>query len=235
MNKRTFLKTSLIIGTGSFVAPAFGMKNLSGSRPQPAEFIQVPLNYAFNALEPYIDAQTMELHYSKHHAGYTSKFNTSVEEEKLLGKTINEIFGQVSKYSASIRNNGGGFYNHNFFWQCLTPKAGGNPDSRLLNSLNVNFGSFENFKKEFAQKASSVFGSGWAWLIKQGDKLKIISTPNQDNPLMDLAPEKGIPLLTIDVWEHAYYLKYQNRRPEYIDAFWNIVNWDFVARNLSGK
>jgi len=238
MNKRTFIKTGLILGAGSFIVPSIRVKNVMGSPLDPegaTEFTQVPLGFTFRALEPYIDAQTMELHYSKHHAGYTSKFNASVKEEKLTGKSIYEIFASVSEYSASIRNNGGGFYNHNFFWQGLSPDGGGKPKKKLLKAIIRNFGSFENFKEEFSRKAASVFGSGWAWLIEQDRKLKIISTPNQDNPLMDIAAEKGTPLLTLDVWEHAYYLNYQNRRADYIKAFWNIVNWDFVADNYSHK
>lgn len=235
MNKRTFIKTGLILGAGSFLAPTIANKKIFGatiSNQSGAEFTQVPLGFAFSALEPHIDAQTMELHYTKHHSGYTSKFNTSVKDEGLTGKSVRDIFAQVSKYSASIRNNGGGYYNHNFFWQGLSPSGGGQPKAGLLNAIDKEFGSFENFKTEFSKKATTVFGSGWAWLIKQDGKLKITSSPNQDNPLMDVAEEKGTPLLCLDVWEHAYYLHYQNRRPDYINAFWNIVNWDFVAKNM---
>jgi Fe-Mn family superoxide dismutase len=238
MDKRTFLKTGFMFGAGSLVLPVLGEKNPSWFLPESGstdEFQQLPLKYAFNALEPYIDAQTMELHYTKHHAGYTSRLNSSVKQENLSGKTLQEILAGASKYSESIRNNGGGHYNHNFFWQCLSPGTKAQPKSEILNALSKHFGSFDNFKKEFTQKAISVFGSGWAWLINQQDKLKIISTPNQDNPLMDLSPEKGIPILALDVWEHAYYLRYQNRRAEYIESFWNIVNWDFVSSNLGTK
>ncbi len=236
MNKRTFIKTGFILSAGSLLAPAVGSKKVFGSvlsNMQASEFTQVPLGFAFNALEPYIDAQTMELHYTKHHAGYTSKFNAAVKNEGLSGKSIKDIFAETSKHSASIRNNGGGYFNHNLFWQGLSPTGGGKPKSRLLNAINKDFGSFENFKTEFSGKAGSVFGSGWAWLIKKDGKLKITSSPNQDNPLMDIAEEKGTPLLCLDVWEHAYYLHYQNRRAEYIAAFWNIVNWNFVEKNLT--
>jgi len=234
MDKRTFLKSGLLLGTGVFIAPAAYSKDIFNSPvtgQKTNEFEQIPLKYDFNALEPHIDAKTLEVHYSKHHASYTSKFNASLKEENLGGKSIKEIFGNVSKYSASIRNNGGGHFNHNFFWQALSPNRG-EPKGDLLKAINTDFGSFDNFKKEFSTKAATVFGSGWAWLIKQDNKLKIVQTSNQDNPLMDISKEKGTPLLTIDVWEHAYYLKYQNRRPEYIESFWNVVNWDFVSSNL---
>jgi len=179
-----------------------------------------------------MDAQTVEIHYSRHHATYTSRFNASVKEEGLTGKSVRELFAQVSKYSASIRNNGGGHYNHNFFWQGLTPAGGGQPKAALLKALNRDFGSFDAFKAEFSKKAAAVFGSGWTWLIKQDEKLKIVNSVNQDNPLMDISEEKGTPLLCLDIWEHAYYLGYQNKRADFITAFWNIINWDFVAKNL---
>jgi Fe-Mn family superoxide dismutase len=190
------------------------------------------LDYSYDALEPYIDAKTMEIHHTKHHGAYTSKLNDALKDTDLDGKSLKEIFENVSKYSAAVRNNGGGYYNHNLFWKVLSPKGGGLPEGELLEAINNSFGSFENFKTEFSNAAATVFGSGWAWLIKSGDGLKITSTPNQDNPLMDVANVKGVPLLGLDVWEHAYYLKYQNRRPEYIDAFWNLINWDEVASRL---
>ncbi len=187
------------------------------------------LDYNYNALEPYIDAQTMEIHHTKHHAAYTSKLNDAIKNTGLEDKSLEDIFRNISKYSAAVRNNGGGYYNHSLFWKVLSPKGGGLPKGELLEAINKTFGSFENFKTEFSNAAAGVFGSGWAWLIKSDGDLKITSTPNQNNPLMDVARIKGVPILGLDVWEHAYYLKYQNRRPEYISAFWNIINWDEVA------
>lgn len=190
------------------------------------------LNYDYKALEPNIDAMTMEIHHSKHHAAYTNNLNAAIKGTDLEGKSIEELLGEVSKLPTAVRNNGGGFYNHKLFWEVIGPNGGGQPSGDLLDAINRNFGSFDSFKEQFNKAAATRFGSGWAWLIQQGDKLKVVSTPNQDNPLMDLAEEKGNPLLGLDVWEHAYYLKYQNRRPEYISAFWNIVNWDFVASRM---
>jgi Fe-Mn family superoxide dismutase len=191
------------------------------------------LSYDYNALEPYIDARTMEIHYTKHHAGYTSKLNSAVEGTNLEGKSIEEILSGVSALSAAVRNNGGGFYNHTLFWTVMGPNGGGEPTGELLSAINGAFGSFADFKSKFSTAAATRFGSGWAWLVKQSDgSLVVSSTPNQDNPLMDLAEVKGTPVLGIDVWEHAYYLKYQNRRPEYIEAFWNVINWDEVARRF---
>jgi superoxide dismutase, Fe-Mn family len=193
------------------------------------------LDYDYNALEPYIDGRTMEIHYSKHHAGYTAKLNKAVEGTALEGKSIEEILAGVSAHSAAVRNNGGGFYNHSLFWKFMGPAAsgGGEPTGELLSAINGAFGSFADFKSQFSTAAATRFGSGWAWLIKKADgSLVVSSTPNQDNPLMDIAEVKGTPLLAIDVWEHAYYLKYQNRRPEYIEAFWNVVNWQEVAKRF---
>ncbi len=191
------------------------------------------LDYDYKALEPYIDAQTMEIHHTKHHGGYTAKLNDAIKGTELEGKALEDIFRKISRYSVAVRNNGGGFYNHSLFWKILSPKGGGEPQGDLLNAINKSFGSFENFRNEFSNTAAGIFGSGWAWLIKTNDGLKVTSTPNQDNPLMDLATVKGTPVLGLDVWEHAYYLKYQNRRPEYISAFWNIVYWEEVAKRFS--
>ena len=191
------------------------------------------LDYDYNALEPYIDGRTMEIHYSKHHAGYTANLNKAVEGTALEGKSIEEILAGVSAHSAAVRNNGGGFYNHSLFWKFMGPNGGGEPSGELLAAINGTFGSFADFKSQFSTAAATRFGSGWAWLIKKADgSLVVNSTPNQDNPLMDIAEVKGTPLLAIDVWEHAYYLKYQNRRPEYIEAFWNVVNWQEVAKRF---
>jgi Fe-Mn family superoxide dismutase len=191
------------------------------------------LSYDYNALEPYIDARTMEIHYSKHHAGYTANLNKAIEGTNLEGKSIEEILAGVSALSAAVRNNGGGFYNHTLYWSVMGPNGGGEPTGELSSAINGAFGSFADFKSKFSTAAATRFGSGWAWLVKQSDgSLVVSSTPNQDNPLMDLAEVKGTPVLGIDVWEHAYYLKYQNRRPEYIEAFWNVINWDEVARRF---
>jgi Fe-Mn family superoxide dismutase len=191
------------------------------------------LSYDYNALEPYIDARTMEIHHSKHHAGYTANLNNAVEGSSLEGKTVEEILSGVSSASTAVRNNGGGFFNHNLYWSVMGPGGGGEPSGELLNTINGAFGSFADFKAQFSTAAATRFGSGWAWLVKQADgSLAVSSTPNQDNPLMDLAEVKGTPVLGIDVWEHAYYLNYQNRRPEYIEAFWNVINWDEVSKRL---
>ncbi len=191
------------------------------------------LDYAYDALEPHIDARTMEIHHSKHHGGYTTKLNGAIEGTGLDGKSIEDILSGVSKHSAAVRNNGGGYYNHNLFWKVMSPTGGGKPSGDLSDAINSEFGSFDKFKEEFSNAAATRFGSGWAWLVKDGNKLFIGSTPNQDNPLMDVSELNGTPILGLDVWEHAYYLKYQNKRPEYISAFWNVINWDEVAKRLS--
>lgn len=192
------------------------------------------LPYDFNALEPYIDAQTMEIHHDKHHGGYTKKLNAALEKEGVNSDSIEDILNNVSKYSVGVRNNGGGYYNHNLFWEIMSPNGGGEPTDEIGEAIKATFGSFDAFKDEFAQAAAGRFGSGWAWLVKDNGKLKIGSTPNQDNPLMDISEFKGEPILGLDVWEHAYYLKYQNRRPEYIDAFFNVINWNKVNELYKG-
>jgi Fe-Mn family superoxide dismutase len=192
------------------------------------------LLYAYNALEPYIDARTMEIHHEKHHGGYTNNLNSAIQGTILEGKTIEEILAGVSAHSPAVRNNGGGYYNHNLYWNIMAPGGVKSPEGELLDAINDSFGSVQDFKEAFTKAALTRFGSGWAWLVKQGDSLVVSSTPNQDNPLMDVAEIKGTPVLGIDVWEHAYYLKYQNRRPDYVDAFWNVINWDEVARRFKG-
>lgn len=188
------------------------------------------LNYAYDALEPHIDARTMEIHHTKHHAGYTTKLNEAIQGTDLDGKSIEDILAGISKHSQAIRNNGGGYYNHRLFWEIMGPNGGGTPTGALAEAFNSSFGSFESFKEKFSNAAATRFGSGWAWLgIKDGG-LAVCSTPNQDNPLMDTAECKCRPILGIDVWEHAYYLNYQNRRPDYIAAFWNVINWDEVTK-----
>ncbi|MCG8578549.1 MAG: superoxide dismutase [Bacteroidales bacterium] len=191
------------------------------------------LEYAYDALEPHIDARTMEIHHSKHHAGYTNNLNAAVDGTDLAGKSIEDILANVSQHSVAVRNNGGGFYNHNLFWTVMSPNGGGQPDGELAAAIDKAFGSFDAFKEAFNKAAATRFGSGWAWLVKQADgSLAVTSTANQDNPLMDLADVKGTPILGLDVWEHAYYLHYQNRRPDYIGAFWNVINWDEVTRRF---
>ena len=192
-------------------------------------FELLKLDYAYRALEPHIDARTMEIHYTKHHAAYTSKLNDAVTGTELENESIEKIMAKVSTLSTAIRNNGGGYYNHSLFWKVMSPNGGGIPKGDLAQAINKDFGSFENFKKEFSNTAATRFGSGWAWLIKTESGLKVTSTPNQDNPLMDIAEVKGTPILGLDVWEHAYYLIYQNRRPDYITAFWNVINWEEVT------
>ena len=191
------------------------------------------LPYAFNALEPHIDARTMEIHHGKHHNAYVTNLNNAIAGTDAEKLSIEEICKNISKYPVAVRNNGGGHYNHSFFWTILGPKGQGTPGGALADAINSAFGSFDEFKTKFAAAAAGRFGSGWAWLIKDGSgKLSITSTPNQDNPLMDVAEAQGTPIIGLDVWEHAYYLNYQNRRPDYIAAFWNVVNWDEVAKRL---
>ena len=192
------------------------------------------LNYAFNALEPHIDARTMEIHHGKHHQAYVTNLNNAVAGTEAEKMSIEEICKNISKFPAAVRNNGGGHYNHSLFWNLMAPKAGGAPTGALADAINATFSSFDEFKTKFAQAGITRFGSGWAWLVKTADgKLAITSTPNQDNPLMDIAEVKGNPILGCDVWEHAYYLHYQNRRPDYITAWWNVVNWNEVAKRFA--
>lgn len=193
-------------------------------------FELAPLPYASNALEPHIDARTMEIHHGKHHAAYTTNLNAAIQGGPLEGDSIESILSKISSAGPAVRNNGGGYYNHNLFWNCMGPNKGGNPAGDLAKAIDAAFGSFETFKEEFSNAAKTRFGSGWAWLIVHDGKLVVCSSPNQDNPLMDDAPVKGTPILGLDVWEHAYYLNYQNRRPDYVSAYWNVVNWDFVAQ-----
>jgi Fe-Mn family superoxide dismutase len=192
------------------------------------------LPYAFNALEPHIDAKTMEIHHDRHHKAYTDNLNKAIEGTPNENLTIEEILKNVSTLSPAIRNNGGGYYNHNLFWQMMSPNGGGAPTGALADAINSTFGSLDTFKEQFANAGATRFGSGWAWLYLDNGILKIGSTPNQDNPLMDVSDIKGTPILCLDVWEHAYYLNYQNKRPDYIAAFWNVVNWDEAARRYNG-
>jgi Fe-Mn family superoxide dismutase len=234
MERRKFLK-SLGMGVAATVITG---KSLSGelinstiSTMENFNIHEFPaLPYAYDALEPYIDARTMEIHYDRHHRAYFNNFTAAIKGTNLENNTIEQIFAKVSEAGDAVRNNGGGFYNHVFFWNNLAEKSAG-PSADLSAALAKEFGSFDKFKELFGNSAKTRFGSGWAWLYLTPDKkLAVGSTPNQDNPLMNVSAIKGIPLLTIDVWEHAYYLKYQNKRADYIDAFWNVVNWEEVNR-----
>ena len=190
------------------------------------------LAYAHNALEPHIDTKTMEIHHGKHHQAYVTNLNAAIAGSDAEKLSIEEICKNISKYPAPVRNNGGGHYNHSLFWKVMAPNAGGNPSGDLASAIDAAFGSLDTLKTQMNTAGATRFGSGWAWLIVQNGKLVVCSTPNQDNPLMDIADVKGTPILGIDVWEHAYYLNYQNRRPDYLAAFWNVVNWNQIAENL---
>lgn len=188
------------------------------------------LPYSYDALETFIDKTTMEFHYDKHFRAYYNNFIKAADANSLNGKTMEEIFANVSKYPVAVRNFGGGYYNHAMFWEVMSPNGGGNPTGKLLQAITESFGSFESFVKEFEKAANTLFGSGWAWLaVDESGKLFIAQLPNQDNPLMDIAPKRGVPILALDVWEHAYYLKYQNKRADYVTNFWKVVNWSSVS------
>ncbi len=191
------------------------------------------LPYEFTALEPHVDARTMEIHHGKHHNAYVTNLNAAVAGTEWESKSLEEILANISKLAPAVRNNGGGHWNHSFFWQIMAPNAGGAPTGEVATAIDAAFGSFDNFKVEFTKAATTRFGSGWAWLCATGGKLAICSTANQDNPLMDIAECKGTPILGLDVWEHAYYLNYQNRRPDYITAFFNVINWAEVNNRLA--
>ncbi len=195
------------------------------------ELPQLP--YAYDALEPYIDKMTMEIHHTKHHNAYVTNLNKAIEGTENEGKSLIEMFSNMSKLPAAVRNNGGGHWNHSLFWTLMKQNGGRKPNGKIAEAIDSNFGSFDEFKNKFSTAAATRFGSGWAWLLVQDGKLVVSSTPNQDNPLMDVADVKGIPILGIDVWEHAYYLKYQNKRPDYIENWWNVVNWDKVNELFS--
>ncbi len=234
MKKREFLKTIVFVGLAYLLKPFESIakknhKKISSTYP----FILPSLSYSFQDLEPYIDRRTMEIHYTKHHQTYIDKLNESiVAHVELQNKSLEDMFSQVSKLPIAIRNHGGGHYNHSFFWTILTPHSGKKPEGELRSVIEKNYESFDTFKSLFTKTALDRFGSGWVWLITdEYGSFQIISTPNQDNPLMDTVEKKGVPLLALDVWEHAYYLNYQNRRKDYIEAFWNIVNWDQVEVN----
>lgn len=200
-------------------------------------FELAPLPYANNALEPHFDALTMEIHHDRHHNAYVTNLNAAVNDTPLAGKSLEELFATISTLSPAVRNNGGGHYNHDLFWNILSPNGGGAPVGTLAKAIDAKFGSFDAFKEEFKKAGITRFGSGWAWLVAQKDgSITVSSTPNQDNPLMDVADVKGFPVIGLDVWEHAYYLKFQNKRPDYIDAFWSVVDWNKAeARYLAAQ
>lgn len=250
MDRKQFLSRSLKVTVGTFLAGPIlatttgcgdpdtpGNSGPDGSTPPepgfpPLVLTQVEMPYAYTALEPSIDGMTMEIHYTKHHAGYVKKANAAIGDEGVSVANELDLMGDIGKYSATVRNNVGGTWNHNLFWEVMAPGGTGMPDGKVLDALNAGFGSFDKFKEVFAEASMKRFGSGWAWLVEQDGKLAIGSTPNQDNPLMDVSEFKGKPLLALDVWEHAYYLKYQNKRDEYVANWWKVVNWDAVAKRL---
>jgi len=234
--RRKFISQSAQVTAGLLILPDFLSAAPAYGPSSEIDYTQRALEYTYNALEPSIDAMTMEIHYTKHAAGYTKNMMDALAAEKVdISKTsITDLLPQISKYSIKLRNNAGGHYNHELFWRSLrAPRTFNMPEDKLLKRIQESFGTFNDFQTQFADVAKSRFGSGWAWLVGENGKLKVGSTPNQDNPLMDLSELKGLPLLGLDVWEHAYYLKYQNRRADYISSFWSIVNWDRVAERFS--
>lgn len=226
MNRKSFLGT---LFSGVLVSKISWAKNAPGIFAEPFSLPALP--YAYNALEPHFDAMTMEIHHSRHHQAYVTNLNKAITGTPAESLSLEEIIKNISKYPTAVRNNGGGHWNHSFFWKILSPKKQ-QPSENLLSLINKDFGSLDKMQADFNAAATSRFGSGWAWLIVQDGKLKVCSTPNQDNPLMDIAEIKGKPVLGIDVWEHAYYLKYQNKRADYVKAFWNLVNWQEVEQLL---
>ncbi len=234
INRRKFVNQSLKATAFTVIGSQLA-SNVALAEEAPfaaLQFSQIALPYATNALEPSIDTLTMEIHYGKHHAAYIKIVNDAIAAENISFATEKDFFANTSQLSAKARNNGGGAWNHNFFWQVMKPGSV-TPTGKVADAINGTFGSFDKFKEQFTQAAITRFGSGWAWLVNDGNTLKIGSTPNQDNPLMDISDMKGTPLLALDVWEHAYYLKYQNKRNEYVANWWSVVNWDEVAKRLN--
>ena len=223
-------KAGLGLYLGSTLLSSYKVRNDLNTFNFPIGFQQDPLPYSYSALNEAIDATTMEIHYTKHAAAYASNLQAAAKKENIdTSKPVEDVLRNVSKYSTAVRNNGGGHYNHELFWKSMSPNGGNLPSGKLADAINSSFGSFETFKTQFSDAGKNRFGSGWAWLYLDSDKkLKIGSTPNQDNPLMDISEIKGFPVLGLDVWEHAYYLRYQNRRPEYIANWWKVVNWNFI-------
>lgn len=238
-NRRDFIKKSALLSVGALV----GCKIIPSDTQTAAATTNSPiiggftlptLPYSFDGLEPHIDKMTMEIHHGKHHKAYVDNLNKALVELKSTADNLEEICKNISSYNTAVRNNAGGHYNHSLFWNLMSPKGGGEPTGKILEVINSNFTSFEEFKKKFNETSTKRFGSGWAWLVKKSDgTFEITSTPNQDNPLMDVADVKGTPIMGIDVWEHAYYLKYQNKRADYLTAWWNVVNWEKVNSRLT--
>ncbi|MFM2138667.1 MAG: hypothetical protein RJA57_974 [Bacteroidota bacterium] len=225
-------KTHTLSGNPRYSTFAIAKSINQPSKNRPMAFTLPPLPYAHDALEPHFDTLTMQIHHGKHHQAYVDNLNKALAGTEHETKNIEQLVAQAGSISMAVRNNGGGHWNHTFFWESLAPNGGGVPTGTLADALNSAFGSFDAFKEKFALAGMTRFGSGWAWLILKDGKLEICSTPNQDNPLMDIAEVKGSPILGVDVWEHAYYLKYQNRRADYLAAFWNVVNWSKVADRI---
>jgi len=231
MNRSEFLKVAFGSALSLTALRSFGLPS-----QESGPFTLAPLPFDAAALEPHIDKQTMEIHHGKHHKAYVDNLNKAVAGTNMAKMSIDELVKSINASTpAAVRNNAGGHWNHTFFWNTLSAKGGGQPKGALAEAINKKFGSFDNFKAEWAKAATGRFGSGWVWLIKSGNEVDITSTPNQDNPLMALAEKKGTPLLGLDVWEHAYYLKYQNRRPDYVTAAWNVYDWDKVGQLFAGK
>jgi superoxide dismutase, Fe-Mn family len=237
MDRRKFIFSMAAVPLVAGLSPVEKKINLlynqKNRRNLMAKFELPKLPYEYDALEPYIDKQTMEIHHTKHHQAYVTNLNKALEGSEGEGKSLEDLMKNISKYPVAVRNNGGGHYNHSLFWTLMKKNGGGNPQGEVEKAINSSFGSFEQFKKQFSEAAMGRFGSGWAWVISNNGKLEITSTPNQDNPLMDVAEKKGSPILGIDVWEHAYYLKYQNKRAEYVENWWNVVNWEEVSNIYS--
>jgi len=249
MDRKQFLSRSLKASVGALIAGPVLASSTScntaenndavvdattpaSSAATALQLAQIALPYAYTALEPSIDAQTMEIHYTKHHAAYVKNVNEAIAAEGVVAKDETDLLARVGTFSAKVRNNAGGTWNHNFFWQVMGPGGKGAPEGKVLDALNASFGSFDKFKEAFTDAGMKRFGSGWAWLVERNGELAIGSTPNQDCPLMDVSELKGKPLLALDVWEHAYYLKYQNKRNEYVANWWQVVNWNAVAERL---
>jgi Fe-Mn family superoxide dismutase len=239
-NRRDFIKKSALLSVGALVGckvvstdSQTAAATATATSPVIGGFTLPTLPYSFDALEPHIDKMTMEIHHGKHHKAYVDNLNKALTELKSTADNLEEICKNISSYNTAVRNNAGGHYNHSLFWNLMSPKGGGEPNGKILEVINTNFTSFEEFKKKFNEAGTKRFGSGWAWLVKKSDgTFEITSTPNQDNPLMDVADVKGTPIMGIDVWEHAYYLKYQNKRADYLAAWWNVVNWEEVNSRL---
>ena len=233
-NRRDFIKKSALLAVGAGTLSSFKNELFAEVLPatETSPFTLPTLPYDYAALEPHIDTLTMQIHHDKHHGAYVNNLNKALVENKIDAIKLEDILTKASSFPSAIRNNAGGHWNHSMFWNMMKPGGGGNPSGEIADAINSAFGTFDDFKKKFSDNAMGRFGSGWTWLIKQNGKLTVGSTPNQDNPLMDASELKGTPILCLDVWEHAYYLHYQNKRVEYVTSWWNLINWDEVARRF---